>query len=127
MGRGSPRQPGTVGRHAEDTAFQYLLERGLRPVARNFRRRGGEIDIIMLDEDCLVFIEVRYRRSKGFTRPGLTVDAHKQRKLVRTAALFIAMHRRLARRVMRFDVVAIEGESTPQWIRDAFRPDDSAL
>ena len=92
MGRGGPRQSGTVGRHAENTAFQYLLERGLRPVARNFRRRGGEIDIIMLDEHCLVFIEVRYRRNKSFTQPGLTVDTRKQRKLVRTAALFIAMH-----------------------------------
>lgn len=127
MGRGGPRQSGTVGRHAENTAFQYLLERGLRPVARNFRRRGGEIDIIMLDEHCLVFIEVRYRRNKSFTQPGLTVDTRKQRKLVRTAALFIAMHRRWARHVMRFDVVAIEGENPPHWIRDAFRPDDSTL
>ena len=127
MGRGNPRRSRAVGRRAEDAAFRYLLDQGLRPVARNFRRRGGEIDIIMLDEDCLVFIEVRYRQSATFTQPGLTVDTHKQRKLVRAAALFAATHRGVANHVMRFDVVAIEGDKSPRWIRDAFRPDDSAL
>lgn len=127
MGRGNPRYKGAVGRRAETNAFRYLLDRGLQPVARNFRRRGGEIDIIMLDDDCLVFIEVRYRSSTSFTQPDVTVDAHKQRKLVRTAALFAAMYQQYANYVMRFDVVAIEGDRTPRWIRDAFRPDDSAL
>jgi putative endonuclease len=96
-------------------------------VARNFRRRGGEIDIIMIDGDTLVFVEVRYRRSAAFMEPGLTVDTQKQRKLIRTAALFAAAHRRLASYVMRFDVIAIEEGKPVRWIRDAFRPDDSAL
>jgi putative endonuclease len=99
----------------------------MRPVARNFRRRGGEIDIIMIDDDALVFIEVRYRRSAVFAAPGLTVDARKQRKLIRTAALFVSAHRHLSRHEMRFDVIAIEEGQPVQWIRDAFRPDDSAL
>ena len=127
MGRGRPRHTGAVGQSAENAAFQYLITRGLKPVARNFSRRGGEIDIIMLDEECLVFIEVRFRRSAAFAQPGLTVDARKQRKLVRTAALFAATHPGLANRVMRFDVVALEAGKPPLWIRDAFRPDDSAL
>ena len=127
MGRGTAQRSGTLGRQAENTAFQYLLDQGLRPVARNFRRRGGEIDIIMLDGDVLVFIEVRYRRSAAFAAPGLTVDLRKQRKLIRTAALFVAAQRRLATREMRFDVIAIEESRPVLWIRDAFRPDDSAL
>lgn len=127
MGRGSARRAGALGRAAEDAALRYLLDRGLRPVVRNFRRRGGEIDIIMLDGDCLVFVEVRYRRSAAFTQPGLTVNARKQHKLIRTAALFTATHPRLANRIMRFDIVAIEGVDTVRWIRDAFRPDGSAL
>ena len=127
MGRGNGRKAGALGRQAEDAAFRYLRDRGLRPVARNFRRRGGEIDIIMIDENILVFIEVRYRRSATFAAPGLTVDGRKQRKLVRTAALFAAANRHLARQEMRFDVVAIEEGRSPRWIRDAFRPDDSAL
>lgn len=98
-------------------------------MARNFRSRGGEIDLIMLDGRCLTFIEVRCRRSSAFTDPGHTVDYHKQRKIIRTAALFVARNRDYARHVMRFDVVAITGEDTPaiDWIRDAFRPNDSTL
>jgi putative endonuclease len=98
-------------------------------VARNFRCRGGEIDLIMLDGTCLAFIEVRCRRSSAFSAPGPTVDRHKQRRLVRTAALFAARHAQYAQSVMRFDVVAIEGETADgiRWFRDAFRPDDSTL
>lgn len=127
MGRGTAQRTGTLGRHAENAAFSYLLDKGLRPVARNFRRRSGEIDIIMLDGDTLVFVEVRYRRSAAFAAPGLTVDARKQRKLIRTAALFASAQRHCATREMRFDVIAIEEGNPVRWIRDAFRPDDSAL
>ena len=126
MGR---RATGTLGRQAEDAAFRFLVDRGLRPVERNFNTRGGEIDLIMLDEGCLVFVEVRYRRSKRFTAPALTVDRHKQRRIVRTAALYVARRRQHASRQMRFDVLAVEGRSRPRvsWLRDAFRPDDSAF
>ena len=83
----------------------------------------------MLDGDCLVFVEVRYRRSLLFTDPALTVDRHKQRKIVRTALLFTAARRRFAMYTMRFDVIAVAGAdaSRVRWIRDAFRPDDSGL
>jgi len=103
----------------------------LKPVTRNFRCRLGEIDLIMNDEDCLVFIEVRYRGSKSFSRAGLTVDIHKQRKLIRTAALFLAKRSQYANNVVRFDVVAIDaddsGDESIEWIKDAFRPTDSRL
>ena len=83
----------------------------------------------MLDDACPVVVEVRYRMSSAFTNPELTVDRHKQRRLVRTAALFLARHRRFANHAMRFDVVSIEGDDAARvrWIRDAFRPDDSML
>lgn len=118
---------GTLGARAEQAAFRYLVDRGLRPVAKNFRRRGGEIDLIMLDDDCLVFIEVRCRRSTAFTEPATTVDRHKQRRIIRTAALFNASDSRYASHTMRFDVVAVQATNPPtmHWIRDAFRPDDS--
>jgi len=120
------RDRGALGRHAEQQAYRYLLEHGLRPVARNFRGRGGEIDLIMLDNDCLAFVEVRYRSTSRFTDPLLTVNYRKQHKLVRTAMLFTSRHRVYANHVMRFDVVAIDGDSGGgiRWIRDAFRPDD---
>jgi putative endonuclease len=123
------RATGPLGDRAENAAFDYLVKQGLRPVARNFRCRGGEIDLIMLHDRCLVFVEVRYRTTSKFAQPGHTVDRHKQRKIIRTAAMFYARNRSYASHVMRFDVVAIEGGDSPSidWIRDAFRPDDSTL
>ena len=117
------RDRGTLGRRAEQQAYRYLLGHGLRPVARNFRSRGGEIDLVMLDENCLAFVEVRYRSSRRFIDPQLTVDRVKQRKLVRTALLFTARNRHYANHVMRFDVVALAGDEI-HWLKDAFRPDD---
>jgi putative endonuclease len=112
-----PGTTGALGDRAEQLAHEFLLDQGLRPVARNFRSRGGEIDLIMLDQRCLTFIEVRYRRSSGFMEPVVTVDRHKQRKIIRTAAMFAARN------------LALEGEDPPAitWIRDAFRPNDSTL
>lgn len=120
---------GAVGSSAEQQALQYLVARRLRPVARNFRCRGGEIDLIMLDGDCLIFVEVRYRASAKFVAAGQTVDIRKQRKIIRTAALYIARNRRFSAHTVRFDVVAVEGlqRLAIEWIRDAFRPNDSSL
>ena len=126
MGR---RTTGTVGRQAEQLAFEFLLGQKLRPVARNFHCRGGEIDLIMLDDDCLTFVEVRYRATAAFASASHTVDCHKQRKIIRTAAMFIASNSRFSNYIMRFDVVAIEGPDgeTIEWIKDAFRPNTSTL
>jgi putative endonuclease len=83
----------------------------------------------MLHGDCLAFVEVRYRRSVRFAAPAVTVDRHKQRKILRTAALFLAREQRYARHTIRFDVVSITGirHDTIEWIQDAFRPNDSVL
>lgn len=83
----------------------------------------------MLDEACLTFIEVRYRATTAFSPASHTVDRHKQRKLIRTAALFLARNRRFSMHTMRFDVVAIEGieDHAIEWIKDAFRPNNSTL
>ena len=120
---------GAVGRQAEQLAFDYLSEQKLSSVARNFHCRGGEIDLIMLDGDCLTFVEVRYRASSSFTPASHTVDRHKQRKIVQTAAMFVARNGRYSSCTMRFDVLAIEGTDTLtiHWIKDAFRPNNSTL
>lgn len=126
MGAGAT---GTLGDKAERQALRFLVGEGLKPVTRNFRRRGGEIDLIMLHRNCLTFVEVRYRKSARFSSPALTVDIHKQRKILRTAALFLASKPRYASHTMRFDVVAIAGgeNGSIEWIQDAFRPFDSTL
>lgn len=124
-----PLATGAVGASAERVACQYLQTQGLHLLTQNFRSRGGEIDLIMLDGSVLVFVEVRYRTSSRFTDPGLTVDIHKQRKLIRTAALYLTRNPQFADATMRFDIVSIVDSVEPEsrWIRDAFRPEDSAL
>ena len=120
------RHTRAVGSRAEISARQHLEGRGLVTIETNFHRRFGEIDLIMRDGNCLVFVEVRYRSSRRVVAPGTTVDIHKQRKLIRTAALYVARHPEYALNIMRFDVVAIDDDGI-DWIADAFRPSDSAL
>jgi len=113
-----------LGDNAEQFAFGFLKNKGLRPVTRNYRCRHGEVDLIMLDGDCLVFIEVRYRSGRSFAKAVLTVDDHKQRKLARAAEMFLATRRRYSGTSARFDVVGVdrdaEGHTTVEWLRDAF-------
>lgn len=121
----------SLGSRAEQSAARYLQRQGLTLLARNFRCRLGEIDLVALDGAQLVFVEVRYRGSGSYSRAGPTVDLPKQRKLIRTAALFVARNSRYAMHVMRFDVVAIDADehdrSSVKWVRDAFRPADARL
>ncbi len=118
--------PGSVGKDAEQIALDYLLARNLRLVARNFHCRVGEIDLIMLDRDCLVFIEVRYRKPNRFASAANSVDSRKQVKLIKAAAFYLCRNVHLAEHVVRFDVVALDGpselRSKLQWLQDAFRP-----
>ena len=126
MGRSAP---GSVGAPAEREALAFLLRRGLQLVSRNFRCRGGEVDLVMLHRGHLVFVEVRYRQSTQFLMPALTVDQRKQRKFLKTAAMFLARHSRFAQHTVRFDVIAITGAEhrRTEWLPDAFRPTDSTL
>lgn len=116
----------SIGDAAEQLALDHLLEHGLELVERNFRCRYGELDLIMLDDQCLVVVEVRCRKPGRFASAAGSVDRFKQRKLMRAAALFLGQRRGLGDRPLRFDVVALDGQTsgeyTIQWLRDAFRP-----
>ncbi len=85
----------------------------------------------MRDGRCLVVVEVRFRGSRSFVTAGLTIDNRKQQKIIRTTAMFLAWNERFANNPIRFDVVGIntdaDGDTTIEWIRDAFRPTDSRL
>jgi len=78
----------------------------------------------MLDGDCVVFVEVRYRSGRSFTRAALTVDKRKQRKLALAAELFLATRTAYSGNSARFDVVGVDrdsdGHATVEWLRDAF-------
>jgi putative endonuclease len=111
------------GLRVETFALEHLERRGLRRVARNYRCRAGEIDLVMRDGDTLVFVEVRYRRRPHFGGAVESVDTRKQRRLIRAAAHYLASHRCGEPPPCRFDVVAVDGEpgaARVTWIEGAF-------
>ena len=113
-----------AGREAEAFALQYLQQQGLRLIEQNWLCKRGELDLVMLDGDTVVFVEVRYRRHIGWGGAIESVDFRKQEKLVTAAQLFLQQVPEWADHPCRFDVIAIEGDpgsAAPlSWIRSAF-------
>lgn len=113
-----------AGVAAENAAFHFLTRNGLQPVARNYRCRGGEIDLVMLDGTTLALIEVRYRASQEFGGAAASVTWFKQRRIILAARHLLKMRRDLRDLAARFDVVAITGtdwrQPQIQWIKAAF-------
>lgn len=107
----SERKPDTrkqLGAQGEALASAYLENRGLRILARNWRCRSGEVDLIAEEGDTLIFIEVRTRRLTGrFGLPEESVDSRKQRQ-VREVAQYYRMMTNSHNRKCRFDVVAVK-------------------
>lgn len=109
------------GAAAEALARAHLERAGLRLVERNYRCPRGEIDLVMADGESLVFVEVRYRSSPRFGSAAESVDARKRARLIAAAGHYLLT--RAADRPCRFDVVAADGETGVEWLRDAFRAD----
>lgn len=97
----------------------FLAGQGLRIVARNFQCRFGEIDIVAMDGDMVVFVEVRQRASSAFGGALESITPAKQRKLARTAEVYL--QERAPRAPCRFDAALVDGKSGRiEWIRNAF-------
>lgn len=115
--------PQDSGRNFEEVAESYLRKRGLSIIARNYACRAGEIDLIMLDGDTIVFVEVRYRRSLRFGGGLESITDRKRSRLIRTAAHFLVKRSGPVEPPCRFDVLAITGGAenySIDWIADAF-------
>lgn len=111
------------GQQVESASLAYLQANGLKFVAKNYRSMYGEIDLIMLDRQDLVFVEVRYRKNDLFGGATQSVDTRKQQKLRRTAETFLQKNHALEFDGCRFDVVAVSGKSANyqiHWLSDAF-------
>ena len=99
------------GRHGEDIACEYLKTQGFKIIDRNFRIRGGEIDIIAIDQrdpsgSILVFIEVKTRKSSAFGSPLEAISYWKIKALMKAAEFYKMTHPHLPDS-MRLDAVAI--------------------
>ena len=105
------------GAAAEALAARFLTTRGLAIVARNYRCRGGEIDLIVRDGNTLVFVEVRLRRSQAFGGAVESITATKRRRLRLAAQHYLG---RLAREPpCRFDAILLDGLAAEniEWLR----------
>jgi putative endonuclease len=101
----------------EEIARVYLEEQGLITKAQNFHTEYGEIDLIMQDQDVLVFVEVKYRSTDRYGNPLEAVNWHKQRKIKQMAQRYIAQLG--YEPVCRFDVLGIL-ETEIYWVKGAF-------
>ncbi|HUO44757.1 MAG TPA: YraN family protein [Burkholderiales bacterium] len=106
------------GEPAEALAAEFLQRSGLEIVARNYRCRFGEIDLIARDGRSLVFVEVRMRASDGFGGAAASITAAKRGKLARTARHYLSALPRAP--ACRFDALLIAGDGAIEWIKNAF-------
>ncbi len=118
------------GKQFEDRAREYLTQRGLTLLIQNYHCRFGEIDLIMLQQEVLCFIEVKFRANMGWGGAASAIPLKKQNKIVKTALFFIAHNTRLAQHAMRFDAFLIQRQTSNQnysvnWIQNAFYAESS--
>ncbi len=103
--RGQPPEP-PLGQRGETAAAHYLKRLGYTIVARSYRDSFGEIDLVAIDQQTVVFVEVKTRESTDKGHPAEAVDYDKQRRLTRLALAYLKRHKLLEHRA-RFDVVSI--------------------
>jgi putative endonuclease len=114
-----PHTTKQIGDAGEEFAARHLAAHGLTLIERNFRVKGGEIDLVCRDGDTTVFVEVRRRARADFGGAAWSITARKQQRLILAARHWLARHGEPA---CRFDCVLIDGERV-EWLKDAFRPE----
>jgi len=106
----------STGSAAEEQAAQHLARHGLKILTRNYRCRGGEIDLVCRDGATLVFVEVRLRTSRNFGGAAASITPAKQRRIALAARHYLAGRPLPA---CRFDAVLLDGANI-DWIKNAF-------
>jgi putative endonuclease len=115
-----PRQSRSpAGREGEIRAAVFLEEKGMRIIARNVRSCRGEVDIVALDGDTLVFVEVKTWSVYGMENLQYGINAKKQDRIIETAKYFLSLHREYNEAAVRFDVVFV-GKDMVNHIVSAF-------
>jgi len=99
------------GKKGEEQAAAALEASGMEIIAKNFRSKYGEIDIVALSGDTLVFVEVKAWSTFGIEDLQYGIDMRKQRKIIKTAKYFLSENRKYNRMSIRFDVVFVRNNS----------------
>ena len=113
LGRRTDKQ--VTGSAGEDAALAHLVQNGLTLLQRNFRCKGGEIDLVMRERSTLVFVEVRKRADTRYGGAAASVTSHKQRRLILAAQIYLQRYKMPP--ACRFDVVAIDGAEM-NWLKN---------
>ena len=110
------------GNHYELEALKLLKKKKLVLVKQNYHCRYGEIDLIMTDNHCLVFIEVKFRKDNQHGWAAETVTSAKQKKIILAAKHFLMTHSKYQNYACRFDVIAFDGDNSDSidWLESAF-------
>jgi putative endonuclease len=112
------------GRVWESRAAEHLEQHGLNILARGYRCRLGELDLVCRDDRQLVIVEVRARARDALCSAIDSVDAHKRRRIVQATRHLLMRHGEWQTAVIRFDVIAFDGIDTPEpkltWVKNAF-------
>jgi putative endonuclease len=108
-----------IGGMYENIAANYLISKGAVILKRNYRCRSGEIDLIALDGEYLVFAEVKYRSTGKKGMPAEAVNVYKQKRIRDTAGYYLYTHHYPQETRCRLDVISILGDQI-QWIQNAF-------
>lgn len=111
-----------IGSDGEDRAAAFLISEGYNIVARNWRTKRGEIDIIVSKEDILVFVEVKTLPSGSLETLSHELNRRKQKRIIETANFFLLTNRKYNNSKIRFDVLVIDMPGLPSvyHIQDAF-------
>ncbi len=94
-----------TGKLGEDIAENYLKKKGYKIIARNYRNKYGEIDLVVQDKSSLVFVEVRTRRNERFGSPEESINSKKKRKMFKNTKAYIAFHN--FKEKYRMDVICV--------------------
>lgn len=125
-----------IGQKAEDVALIFLQQKGFQLVAQNYHCKMGELDLVVAQDQLLVFVEVRQRKLSVFGNAAASITLSKQRKIIKTSAFFLQSFPEFEAYDCRYDVIAIDSwgrkslgagheNITIDWIDGAF--DTSAL
>jgi len=118
-----------IGQARESQAQKWLRTQGLTIIEKNFHCKGGEIDLIALQtektpagkkRERLIFIEVKFRKTAEFGHPAEFVNLGKQQRIHKCAQIFLMKYPDYENHPLRFDVIAMTADETPQWIQNAF-------
>ena len=113
------RNKGTI---LESMAIDYLKNKGVLLIQRNFCCKLGEIDLICKDQNELIFIEVRYRKNNTYGNAEESINYKKRQKLIKAALYFLQNTKKYDNSPCRFDVIAINGNiinPNIEWIQNA--------